>query len=798
MDHTKRTILVTMLFFAVAATICPAKAADKARVLHFPKDRSIGMLKIQGADTVRRIEDFYHSIGKTDWWNSDWEYLGEAMGDVTIPKGKRLALFVSKAAWRDLSPLSKLDPNDLYMLRLPGSMSESIKPDDRCMQHIAGLTGLKVLVLHWTNIGSKGLQHLKNFKKLERLYLPDRTTNKGLSYIAELPSLKGLYFKGNRVTNVGLKYLAKLSSLEELELGGSQHISDAGLIHLANLPKLRYLLLFGDKFTNQGLTYLKDIPNLRTLLIGTITQMTDDGMAHVANLSKLERLGFNPMSQQGITDAGLTHLKKRRSLKKLDLSNAHITDAGLAHLSEIKSLEHLDLPWGFVNEKGSMTYTITDKGLPYIGQLTKLKHLKFGATGEGGPISDTGLSYLTQLHSLEELTISGKNITDAGMSHISKLTNLKDLSLFGCPQVTNEGLTKLTALKSLRKLNLYETKVTISGLSQLNVLSELVLLDAKSIEQDNSVLNISGLTKLECLTINLNFYRKDGDLAHDPIRDEDLACLKKLKNLKFLHISQTKYSMITDTGIAPLRDLINMANLAIGSPYLTDKSLSCLANMKTLNYLTISGNFTDEGLGYLEELKALQHLKIYSANNFSPAALKQLKDNLPNLSSFTADQDRDLKRMSKNNPEPPMNSSIAPSFVIKTLEGKDIKFEDYRGKVVMLYFWATWCRPCVAGTPKLKKLYVDMKASFGEDFEMISLSMDDNEHLVREHIKKYDLAWPQVRIGLHSKISSDYGVNDTAPRYFLIGPEGKILLTPDSPQVDTKSFIEKTLKNRKT
>ena len=90
-----------------------------------------------------------------------------------------------------------------------------------------------------------------------------------------------------------------------------------------------------------------------------------------------------------------------------------------------------------------------------------------------------------------------------------------------------------------------------------------------------------------------------------------------------------------------------------------------------------------------------------------------------------------------------------------------------------------------------------MKASFGDNFEMISLSMDDNDQSVRAHAKKYNLPWPQVRIGLHSKISSEYGVNDAAPKSYLIGPGGKILLTPESPQVDTKSFIKKTLENRK-
>jgi peroxiredoxin len=152
--------------------------------------------------------------------------------------------------------------------------------------------------------------------------------------------------------------------------------------------------------------------------------------------------------------------------------------------------------------------------------------------------------------------------------------------------------------------------------------------------------------------------------------------------------------------------------------------------------------------------------------------------------------------MKNTNPTPSTNSTVAPSFAAKTLDGKDIKLEDYRGKVVMLYFWATWCKPCVAGSPKLKKGYKDLKASFGDDFEMISLSMDDYEQSVRQHVNKHKLTWPQVRIGHYSKIASDYGV-EGAPQYFLIGTDGKILLSPESPQVDTKSFIEEVLKKRK-
>ena len=374
------------------------------------------------------------------------------------------------------------------------------------------------------------------------------------------------------------------------------------------------------------------------------------------------------------------------------------------------------------------------------------------------------------------------------MSHLAKLTNLKDLRL-SADSITNEGLAKLKTLESLERLGLTKCeKVTISGLSGLNALNNLTALNLKrGIIQDNSGLDISGLTKLEDLRLNVDA----------PLCDNDLACLKKLKNLRLLTIGGRESYSFTDAGIAHLKDLPNIRELWCHSPYLTDKSLSYLANIKTLNFLTIIGNFTDDGLGYLEKLKTLRSLKIHTTNKFSPAALKRLKEKLPNLYSFAAEQNRVLKRMPKNNAEPTMNNKVAPSFALKTLDGKDAKLEDYRGKVVVLYFWATWCKPCVAATPKLKKVYTDLKTSFGDDFEMIGLSMDDSDDLVREHIKKYGLTWPQARIGRRSRISSDYGVNDSAPKYFLIGPEGKTLLTPESPQVDTKSFIEKVLKNRK-
>jgi len=94
-------------------------------------------------------------------------------------------------------------------------------------------------------------------------------------------------------------------------------------------------------------------------------------------------------------------------------------------------------------------------------------------------------------------------------------------------------------------------------------------------------------------------------------------------------------------------------------------------------------------------------------------------------------------------------------------------------------------------------MYEDMKRSFGDEFEMIGLNMDDKDSLVRAHVEKYQRPWPQVRMGRLSRIAANYGVNDSAPKTCLIGPDGRLLLTPDSPQVDTKAFVQKILREKK-
>jgi Leucine-rich repeat (LRR) protein len=581
------------------------------RIVHFPTDRSLGTLNIQDTNTPRYIDTFFFWTTQED---IDWKYLGQAKGDVAVPAGKRLALSVNQNGWKDLSPLSNIGPDDLYSLSIYGPFEGGPMPDDKCMPHIAHLSGLKVLYLDNTAISAEGLKFIKSFKSLERLSLSKQLTDSGLAEIAQLPSLKALYIRESRLTDAGLAHLAQLKSLEELDIGQGR-MSNAGLAHLAKLPSLRYLMLTGKNFTDDGLIHIKDIPSIKTLHFGHLTHLTDKSLVHLSNVTTLERLSLYWVEK--ITDSGIANLKRLPSLKQLDITHSQVTDNGLAHLREIKSLEYLDLP----------QLCITDNGLAHLSGLSNLKHLSVGAS-TASPITDAGLMHLKGLKLLEELHIAGQGITDEGMAYIAELANLKDLLLMTGPlnqgRLTGAGLSNLTRLKSLEKLYLSQTNMTLGDLSQLSNLPHLTNLDVSQIRRDGDVLNISGITKLKKLSIGL--------AKPAVFRDEDLACLAKLKDLEWLQIYPRQFS---DLGIGYLRNLTEMERLGIGGPDLTDEGLVYLARMQKLNHLTISdGQITDAGLGNLEGLKAIGHLNITSRQRFSPAALQHLRQQLPNLTTL--------------------------------------------------------------------------------------------------------------------------------------------------------------------
>jgi peroxiredoxin len=122
----------------------------------------------------------------------------------------------------------------------------------------------------------------------------------------------------------------------------------------------------------------------------------------------------------------------------------------------------------------------------------------------------------------------------------------------------------------------------------------------------------------------------------------------------------------------------------------------------------------------------------------------------------------------------PQVGQEAPGFEIKTTDDKAVRLADYRGKYVLLDFWATWCGPCVAETPNLKAVFEQYGKR--EDFVMIGLSLDQDKEKPIAYAKEKGTQWIDGFLGDWGKdeVTKKYGVRGI-PSIWLIGPDGKVV-----------------------
>jgi peroxiredoxin len=112
----------------------------------------------------------------------------------------------------------------------------------------------------------------------------------------------------------------------------------------------------------------------------------------------------------------------------------------------------------------------------------------------------------------------------------------------------------------------------------------------------------------------------------------------------------------------------------------------------------------------------------------------------------------------------------APDFALKDAEGKTVHLADYRGKVVLLDFWATWCDPCRLEIP----WFIEMqRKNKDRGFEVLGVSMDDEGwEVVKPFMKNIGVNY-RVLIG-NDQTTEMYGGVDALPTTFLIDRQGKI------------------------
>ena len=112
----------------------------------------------------------------------------------------------------------------------------------------------------------------------------------------------------------------------------------------------------------------------------------------------------------------------------------------------------------------------------------------------------------------------------------------------------------------------------------------------------------------------------------------------------------------------------------------------------------------------------------------------------------------------------------APGFQLADDQGLGVSLDDYRGKVVLLNFWATWCPPCVQEMPSLNATYERLR---DDGFVVLGISVDEDEEQYSRFLREAGVTFPTVR-DPERLVSSRYGTLKY-PESYLISREGRVL-----------------------
>jgi peroxiredoxin len=349
--------------------------------------------------------------------------------------------------------------------------------------------------------------------------------------------------------------------------------------------------------------------------------------------------------------------------------------------------------------------------------------LKIGPdySGDFSPLADLGPT------DLQELILNNTKISDAELVHLKGLTSLEQLHL-NKTLITDEGLIHLKELDQLKLLHVHDTKVTDAGLAYLGELRSLQRLDIGQTQvTDAGLAHLKGLTNLKGLNLN-----------RTKVTDEGLVHLKGLNNLEWLNLYGTK---VAGTGLVHLEGMVKLETLHLSKTPVTDEGLAHLKGLAALEELFLEeAQISDAGLAHLKNLTSLRLL---------------------NLSG---------KQVRVTTKSHPLLGKPLGELKFTSTKDEQIDISQYKGKVVLVDFWATWCGPCIGELPNV----LDTYSKYHKDgFEIIGISLDRSRERLEKFIEENNMPWPQYfdGKGWDNEISTGFGIH-SIPSTFLLDGQG--------------------------
>ncbi len=176
-------------------------------------------------------------------------------------------------------------------------------------------------------------------------------------------------------------------------------------------------------------------------------------------------------------------------------------------------------------------------------------------------------------------------------------------------------------------------------------------------------------------------------------------------------------------------------------------------------------------------MKAILYAEVLKDEVRATELLKTLKTDFPDTDAgkradnmiASIERQREAKKIQGELVE----GSKFPDFEVQDIDGKPLSIGNYKGKIVMLDFWATWCGPCVHELPNVVSVYGKYH---DKGFEIIGISLDQDKEKLTSFLKEKNVTWAQYfdGQGWQNKLASKYGIT-SIPSTFLLDKEGKII-----------------------